>query len=113
MIEFIWKHIELCVLVLLVSQGVIYYRLYLERLTIKDTLERYRKRIKRHRIYFNSRIADNKYAIKSINKYLDNRALQEYRDSVGYVDDKPDLIFYPCDDDRSGKDRRVSDRRCK
>lgn len=107
MIDIIWQNIELCVLVLLVSQGVIYYRLYLERLIVRDTLKRYKNRFK-----------NNEYAIKSINKYIDEQAMQEYREHF----DIPELTFYPSDEDRRTSQRRVSnkkgnkrlyDRRCK
>jgi len=96
MLDLIWEHLELCVLFLLVSQGVVYYRLYLERLIFKNTLSQYKNRLK-----------NNEYAIKSINKYIDDQAMKEYSESLG---DMPDLTFYPSDYP-SDEDRRISQRR--
>ena len=115
MLDYIWNYMDYMVVLLVVSQGVVYCRLYLEYISLK------KQNVKINENY--KFIKDNYYSIKSINKYIDDQAFKKMQKK------SPNLTFYPCDEplhnhhdgcpscddvwlDRRDNDRRVSNRRC-
>ena len=81
MLEFIWEYMEYIVLLVMMSQVIVYYRLYLEHISLKQQVKRINSNFKF--------IHNNEYAIRSINKYIDDKAFEEVKKK------SPNLTFYP------------------